>query len=222
METILVIAPHPDDETLGCGGSILRHVSEGKKVHWLIATNMQKDYGFSEEQIKTRKEEINKVTDFYSFSSVHRLNFPTCKLDEIPFNEVIESIGKVINKLQPDTIYLPFKGDAHSDHMIIYNASVVHTKWFRNKKLSQVLIYETLSETDFQNDVTVNTFRPNLYIDISKYIEGKLKAMSVYESETGEFPFPRSLKSIEVLAQKRGIESGFRAAEAFMILRQRK
>lgn len=221
MKKILVVAPHPDDETLGCGGSIFRHIENGDQVHWLIVTKMCSEDGFDLEKIKSRDKEISLISDTYNFSDVHQLNFRTTRLDVYPVAEVVSQIGTVFDEVQPDVVYLPFRADAHSDHRIVYDACSANTKWFRSSYLNEILVYETPSETEFQSDFTVTPFRPNLYVDIAPYLNKKLDAMSLYKGESGEFPFPRSCEALEVLAKKRGVESGFFAAEAFMIIKKR-
>ena len=120
----------------------------------------------------------------------------------------------------PNTGACPFHGDVHSDHRIVSEACVACVKWFRNSFTRELLVYETPSETDFQLDPTQLTFRPNLYVDISPYLDRKLEAVRLYPDETGDFPFPRSSEAVEILARKRGTEAGLKAAEAFMIARQ--
>lgn len=220
MNKILVVAPHPDDETLGCGGTIFRHIENGDLVHWLIVTRMSIDDGFDLEKIKARDKEISQISDIYKFSDVHQLNFRTTKLDVYPMSEIISQIALVFEEVQPGIVYLPFRADAHSDHRIVYDACSASAKWFRASYLKEILVYETLSETEFQSDFTASNFNPNLYVNIAPYLKKKLDAIAVYHGELGEFPFPRSSKSIEVLAGKRGIESGFIAAEAFMIIKK--
>ena len=108
MNKILVIAPHPDDETLGCGGILLRHKAEGDEVHWLIVTGPNEDYGWSAEQVRNRAEEINQVSASYGFIKTHNLALPAVRLDTLPMTELIEKVGSIIKTLQPEVLYVTF------------------------------------------------------------------------------------------------------------------
>ncbi len=220
MKNVLVVAPHPDDESLGCGGALLRHVAEGDKIHWLIITAIQTENGFKNEQVKYRESEIKLVAQQYGFSSVHNLSFPTTKLDITPIGEIIDRISAVFKKNKPEVIYLPHPGDIHTDHKIVFDAVSSCTKWFRYKSIKRVLAYETLSETDYATDLQNYGFRANVFIDINNYLEKKLEIIKIYASELGKFPFPRSEEAIRALAALRGAASGCRAAEAFMLLKE--
>src|SRR5262245_53489895 len=109
---VLVVAPHPDDETLGCGGTLLRHVAEGDEVHWLIVTEMRAELGFPRERIEARKREIETVGGAYGFRGIHRLAFPTTRLDTLPAAELVDRFREVFATVQPEIVYLPFRGDA--------------------------------------------------------------------------------------------------------------
>ena len=218
---ILVLAPHPDDETLGCGGSLLRHKYEGDELYWCIITNISKELGWSEESIKTREKEIKAIEKKYSFSKVFNFKIPTTKVDTVPISDLIQKITDVCNETKPDIVFLPFAGDVHTDHQLISKASQSTLKWFRQPSIKKVLMYETLSETE-NNFIETNSFKPNVFVDISKYLDEKIEAMKIYESEMGDFPFPRSEKNIKALATLRGSQGGFAAAEAFELAFERK
>lgn len=219
MRTI-VIAPHPDDETLGVGGTLLRRKFEGAATGWLIVTSISSEYGYAAKKVDQRAEEITNVSNLYDFDAVFELQFPTTRLDQVPVGDLVDGIASVFKTFQPNEVFLPHPGDVHTDHGAVFNAAVACTKWFRYPSVNRVLIYETLSETDFSMG-TAKEFRPNVFVDIEPYLESKLTAMSLYSSELGEFPFPRSLKAMRALAALRGAASGFKAAEAFELLRER-
>lgn len=220
-ERILVVAPHPDDETLGCGGALLRHKSEQDELHWLIITGMQVDFGFSQEQVQRRECEIQEVVKSYDFSSVNNLRLPTTKLDTLSIGELISNISQVFQDVQPEALYLPYRGDAHTDHQIVFDAVTACTKWFRHPSIRRVLAYETLSETDLSLNPDANGFRPNVFVNITSFLEEKLAIMETYATETGEFPFPRSGQALRALAALRGVACGYQAAEGFMLLKER-
>jgi LmbE family N-acetylglucosaminyl deacetylase len=220
MKKILVVAPHPDDETLGCGGTLLKHKSNGDKIIWLIVTGIIEAEGFSQEKVESRNSEIEKVTHQYDFDMVYRSNFPTTKLDDFPIGKIVENISAVIKAENPEVIYIPYPGDVHSDHKMVFDTVVSCTKWFRYSSIKRILCYETLSETDFGINPDYNGFRPNVFVNIEEFIEKKIDIMKIYESELGEFPFPRSEKAIQALAMLRGAASGCKSAEAFMLLKE--
>lgn len=219
MKTI-VVAPHPDDETLGAGGTLLRRKAEGGKTAWLIMTAISEDTGWSPARINQRKEEIKRVSELFSFDSVFALDFESTRLDTEPMNKLVSAISNAFNSFAPEEVLIPHPSDAHSDHRTTFDAVVACTKWFRYPSVKRVLAYEVLSETDVSLHER-QLFHPNVYVNIEQYLENKLRAMDIYKSETGRFPFPRSHEAIRALAAVRGVASGFNAAEAFQLLRDR-
>jgi N-acetylglucosamine malate deacetylase 1 len=220
MNKVLVIAPHPDDETLGCGGVILRHKSIGDQIFWLIVTVAPEDIGYTSEQISKRTQEIDTVQRAYGFSSVYQCGFTTTMLDVIPRAKIIKKISEVFQKVEPHIVYLPYCGDVHTDHQVVFDATSSCLKWFRYPSVKKALAYETLSETDFDINPVHLGFRPNVFVDISPFLEKKIEIMKIYHNEMGTFPFPRSEEAIRAQAALRGIASGFKAAEAFMLLKE--
>lgn len=219
-KTILVIAPHPDDEILGCGGTILKHIAEGDSVHWCIATTMSEELGFSAERIAARAAEIEKVKKSVGFASVHQFDFPATTLDTLAKSEFVGVFKEVFDQLQPHTVYLPHPADIHSDHTAVFEAAIACTKSFRCPSVKRILCYEVLSETDFQIHPSQAHFQPNVFVDVTPFIQQKIEAMKIYESELAEFPFPRSVEAIEALAKTRGAACGANAAEAFQLLKE--
>jgi LmbE family N-acetylglucosaminyl deacetylase len=215
-----VIAPHPDDETLGAGGALLRAIQSGEDVHWLIVTEMREDLGFSTSAIKKRESEITAVSKAYGFASTIKLGLPATRLDTLPLNDIINPIGSAILDVQPDTVYLPFPGDVHSDHRVVFDAAAACTKSFRYPSVKKIVAMEILSETDFGIDPTQDAFRPNLFVDISAVLDEKIRIMNLFGSEMGEPPFPRSEQNIRALSSWRGSQAGIQAAEAFTVLKE--
>lgn len=219
MSIVLVAAPHPDDETLGCGGTIVRHVADGDEVHWMIATDMSGPE-YSPARAGAREREIDAVAAHYGFAGVHRLGFPAATLDAVPMAERVAAVSQVVRAVAPATVYLPSPGDAHSDHAALFEAAQACTKWFRYPSVRRVRIFETLSETGFCLDPRVAVFRPNLFVDISGHLDAKLAALAIYAGETGEHPFPRSAHAVRALADLRGTAAGVAHAEAFESVRE--
>jgi N-acetylglucosamine malate deacetylase 1 len=217
---VLVVAAHPDDETLGCGGTLLKHNVQGDEIHWLICTAMHENNMYSKKTIEKRSQEINKVAELYEFKETHQLNLPAMKVDEYSMSELILCISSIIKAVQPTTIYLPFKGDVHSDHRKIFEAAYSCTKSFRNPSIKKILMMETLSETEFAPGVKEEIFVPNYFVDISNYLEKKIEIMRCFESEMADHPFPRSERNIRALATLRGATAACEYAESFMLLKE--
>ena len=220
MSRVLVIAPHPDDETLGCGGTLFKHKANNDDIFWFIVTGISADTGWPVDKVKKREKSINNVKKNYGFSQVFNLQLPSTRLDILPFSDLIGEITNVYKEISPEIIYMPFNHDVHTDHQIIAKAFNSTFKWFRYPHIIRVLMYETLSETDF-NFIENKKFCPNVFVNISKYIDMKIEAMSIYNDEMGEFPFPRSEKALRALATLRGSQSGYESAEAFDLVYER-
>jgi len=215
-EKVLVIAVHPDDETLGCGGTLFKHKKNGDSIHWLICTQTDPKGDF----FKKREQEIAEATKKYAFDTVNNLALETTKVDEYTMSELIKKISKVIREIQPSILYLPFKGDVHSDHRKIFEAAYSCTKSFRYPCIKKIYMMETLSETEFAPSTNEDSFIPNTFVDISESFEKKIEVMKVFKSEIAEHPFPRSIRNIEALATLRGATAGCEYAESFVLLKE--
>lgn len=221
MKKILVVSPHADDETLGCGASLLKFRARGCQLHWLLMTEATAQVGFSSTRIQERKKEITQVGRFYGFKSIHSLGLPAARLDGVSKSDLIKKTQESLQAIRPDTILVPFPHDAHSDHRATFEAVLACAKSFRAPFVHRIWAYETLSETGFGNPF-LPSFLPNIYVNVSGVISKKIKAMRLYRGELAKHPFPRSEKAIQALAELRGGESGFAAAEAFMLVKERK
>ena len=217
----LIVAPHPDDELLGCGGTLLKKSSEGGQVGWLLITAITAGAGWSQDKISRRDREIDQVRHGLGVSpeNLYRLDFPTAQLDQVSSSDLISSISRVFQEFMPQEVFLPHPGDIHSDHRITFEACSACTKWFRYPSVQRVLTYETLSETDFGLDQAAGGFRPNLFVDITDHLSRKLELLQIYQSELGQHPFPRSIEAVNAQCLLRGAQRGVVAAEAFQILR---
>ncbi len=218
---ILVISVHPDDETLGCGGTILKHKDNGDEIYWLILTKADKSVEFTEEFVAKRKMEIKIVSNQYGFKQTINLGFITTKLHQVDFNNLIDIISATIKDIKPQIIYMNNRSDIHTDHQVAAKAILSCTKSFRYPFIEKILMYECISETEMAAPLPENMFIPNVYSDISNYIEKKMDIMKIYKSEVQNPPMPRSLENIRALARYRGASCGVDYAEAFMLVRER-
>jgi LmbE family N-acetylglucosaminyl deacetylase len=211
----LIIAPHSDDDILGCGGTIARHVKQGDIVYSCIVT-MAYTPEWTEQQIQDRNDEIDVVAGILGIKEVFRLGLPTVKLDTIPQKTLNDLLFKVIQKVKPDVLYIPHKGDINKDHQLVFESSMVAVRPV-TKVPSRVLSYEVLSSTEWYNQ---DAFNPNVYIDITDTLDIKIKAMEAYKHGLQQPPHPRSIKGITSLATLRGFTIGVEAAEAFSLVRE--
>lgn len=219
MAKILIVAAHPDDETLGAGGTILKHIAEGDEVYWLIVTNIFENQGFSKARIESRQKEIVTVGLHFGFKEIFKLDFPTSTLSGSSLPPLISKISEIFQSVEPEVIYVMNRSDAHSDHKIIFDAVGACTKSFRYPYIKKFLMYECISETEFAPTLPETVFQPNYFVNITPYFEQKIEIMQLYKSEIGEHPFPRSLKNIEALSIFRGAIAGVTYAEAFQLLK---
>ncbi|MDD5774344.1 MAG: PIG-L family deacetylase [Candidatus Omnitrophica bacterium] len=214
---MLVISTHPDDETLGCGGTILKYKSLRRKVAWLNLTDLKEEYGYSRDSVSVRTREIERVKKAYKFDGFYNLRLRPAGLDRYPLDELITRISEVISRFRPGSIILPFRNDVHSDHRIACDAVFSAIKTFRQPCIKKVLMTEVLSETNFSFDDIV--FAPDYFIDIGAFIEKKIKIMKLYKNEMKPHPFPRSEKSLRALAVLRGSQAGCEYAESFKLVK---
>ncbi len=217
---IVVFSTHPDDETLGCGGTLLKSKDNGEILYWIICTRIYEEFGYSRNFIAKRDKEINNVSMQYGFEKIFELDVPTTKLDSFPRDILVDKISKIFDDIKPNIVFLPHRGDVHSDHRIVFDAGYSCTKSFRHKSIKKILMMETLSETEFAPALEECSFIPNYYVDISKYLDEKIKIMKLYKSEIKRHPFPRSERNIKSLASFRGASAGCKAAESFVLLKE--
>ncbi len=208
---VIVIAAHPDDEILGVGGTICRHVKNKDEVYVCVVTKACKPMWSDKYMIKKVVEQ-NKVDKLMGIKKRFNLNLPTVKLNTMPHGELNSKVALIVDKVKPDIIYTHYENDLNYDHTLVFRATMVAA---RPPKRIKILCYETLSETEWG----VGRFAANVWIDISEHMKKKVKAFQIYKSEVKKYPHPRSSEGIRVLAKKRGTEACIKYAEAFVMLR---
>jgi LmbE family N-acetylglucosaminyl deacetylase len=216
---VLAIAPHPDDEVLGAGGTLARLSDAGAEVVVGIVTKGAPPL-FAEAAAERVRCEAQAAHAHLGVARTVFLSQPAARLDEVPHHRLNQAVADLVREVAPDTLLLPFVGDIHLDHQLTFLSGMVAARPHRIGFPSRVLCYETLSETNWNAPLVSPTFAPNVFVDISAQLERKLEAMGLYGSQQRDFPHERSLATIRALAVLRGSTVHRPAAEAFMLMRQ--
>lgn len=216
---ILVIAPHADDEVLGVGGTMARFAAEGAEVYVVIATQgYPPDY--PEEMSENVRQQGFAANRLIGVKETRFLTLPAANLDSVPYREINHQLVEAIHNIQPEVLYIPFNGDLHVDHQRIFLSALVAARPNRINAPTTIYAYETLSETNWNAPYLTPNFVPNVFVDISGYLEMKIQAMEIYASQLKPFPHERSEKTLRALATLRGSTVGRFAAEAFVMVRE--
>lgn len=220
----LVLAPHADDEVLGMGGTIARFADEGKQVVVAILTGHGKyKHPLWEPELWDRiRQEAKQSCAGLGVSDVIFRELPAACLDHVPAWEINRIVSDVLREVQPEEVYIPFCHDLHQDHQAIAYAATVACRPYLGvgRQVKRVLAYETLSETHLAPPYLAPAFQPNVFIDISSYLDKKIEAMRAYESQLQADHLPRSIEALRALARFRGTHIGVEAAESFVLLRE--
>ncbi len=215
----LVLAPHPDDEVLGCGGAMARIAASGGTVEVAVVTR-GREPRFSVEQADEVRAEAEEAHALLGVAHTHFLDLPAAELDRIARADLNMAVGDVVERVKPDTLFVPFVGDLHFDHGLVFEAALVAARPRGTSYPIRVLAYETLSETNWSAPNLSPAFHPNVFIDISDYIETKLRAFACFRSQCRLPPDERSLETLRALATVRGSSVTRLAAEAYMLIRE--
>jgi len=222
MKKILIIAAHPDDEILGCGGTIARLVNEGNEVYTLIlgegitSRDYIRDRKKRESEIKELKKQVSRANEIIGVKEVFTFDFPDNQFDSIPLLNIIKKVEKVKNQIKPDIIFTHYKNDLNIDHKKTYEAVITTTRPIENETVKTIYSFEVLSSTEWNYPTT---FSPNVFFDISRTFKKKIEAMACYKSELRNYPHPRSIKSMELKMEMWGVTVGLEYAEAFNLVR---
>jgi LmbE family N-acetylglucosaminyl deacetylase len=216
---ILILAPHPDDEVLGCGGTIKKLANECNKVYVLVVTRGSSKF-YSDDKIENVRNEALQAHKLLGVKHTFFLDFPAPELDTVPLADISLEISKILNEYKINVLYLPHRGDIHNDHRVVFNAGLVAARPVGDYSVKEIYAYETLSETEWAAPFGDDAFIPTCFVNIENTLDTKKEAMQCFKSQLKAFPNPRSLETIEALAKFRGATVGFKAAEAFMVIRQ--
>lgn len=223
IKTLLVVAAHPDDEVLGCGGTLAKLVKEGASIHVaFMADGVTSRTELSDQSInelKIRRQAAIKACKVLGVDSVTFDDYEDNQLDKVAQLELTKKIEILIHKLRPDTILTHHVGDVNIDHQKVHYAVIPACRPQPGNPVKTILCFETLSSTEWQLPGSASPFIPNIFIDISAHIDKKLEALNAYAKELKDWPHPRSGKGVETLAKYRGMTICVEAAEAFMLTR---
>ncbi|PIR26658.1 MAG: GlcNAc-PI de-N-acetylase [Deltaproteobacteria bacterium CG_4_10_14_0_2_um_filter_43_8] len=226
QKSILIVAAHPDDEVLGCGGTIARFANEGRSVHVLLMADGEgsrvaaKEQFLGESLIVLRNAAAQAACKIMGCASVDHLNLPDNRLDGLELLDVVKQIENFIERYQPSTVFTHHAGDVNIDHRIVHEAVLAACRPQPECSVQELLFFEVPSSTEWSPPGSATPFLPNFFVDISATLKIKIAAMKAYENELRAFPHPRSLVAIDALAKWRGATVGVEAAEAFILGRK--
>ncbi len=215
---VAVLAPHADDEVLGCGGTLARLADQGADTAVIIVTSGTEPR-FSRDYVAGVKAETAAAHAFLQVGRTIHLDLPAAALETVPQGRLNEAVGAALTDFAPDTLLVPFVGDIHVDHQLVFNAALVWARPRSHAAPTKILAYETLSETNWWAPGITPAFAPNCYVDIADQLERKLQAFGMFRSQVKSFPDERSLETIRALARVRGSTVYRDAAEAFAVVR---
>ena len=221
---ILVVVSHPDDEVLGCGGTIARLAKERYDIYLaILGEGITSRYKEREEADTELTKELHKrshqVAELLGIKDLFFNSLPDNRFDAVPLLDVVKIVEDLIEKLEPLAIYTHYSGDLNIDHVITHRAVLTATRPTEGHSVKEIYAFEVPSSTEWAFGQYNGAFNPNVFVDISETLDRKIQAMEIYESETRIFPHPRSQQSLRALAEYRGIAVGLKAAECFKVLR---
>jgi LmbE family N-acetylglucosaminyl deacetylase len=216
---VLVVAAHADDEVLGCGGTIARHVDEGDCVSVVyMADGVGSRGAEGSDELQRRNEARDEALKTLGVTDCYALDFPDNRMDSLPLLDVVQSLEPIFEKLRPTQVYTHHQGDLNVDHRVTHQAVMTACRPLPGRSVNEILTFEVMSSTEWATH-GVSHFVPNTFINISSYLDLKIRALNAYQMELREWPNSRSLLHLKLLAQHRGATVGIDAAEAFQLER---
>jgi len=219
---ILIIAAHPDDEILGCGGTAARLVKQGNEAYTLIlgegitSRDDSRQRKKREKEILQLKKQVHQANEVIGIDEVFTHDFPDNRFDSVSLLDIVKVIETIKNKIKPDIVFTHYEKDLNIDHQITYRAVLTAMRPTAGETVKEIYSFEVLSSTEWNFPLS---FSPDVFFDISGTIDTKLAAMEKYQSELREYPHPRSLKGIRLNAEQWGMKTGLKYAEAFRLVR---
>lgn len=222
---VLVVAAHPDDEVIGCGGTISIFASEGCEVYTLIlgegitSRDASRDRHKREEEIRTLKKQVEDANNILGVKKIYTFDFPDNRFDTVPLLDIIKTIEKIKCDIKPDIVFTHHQGDLNIDHQITFRAVMTACRPIKDESVKEIYSFEIPSSTEWNAPSSLTYFMPDYFVNINKSLEAKTNALKEYKTELRDFPHPRSLKAVELNAKQWGVRVGVGAAEAFKIVR---
>jgi LmbE family N-acetylglucosaminyl deacetylase len=223
-ERILIIAAHPDDEVLGCGGTIARLCKDGHRVTVAIlgegvtSRSVKREEADPKEVENLRRKSL-KASKILGAADVRFFGLPDNRFDTLALLDVVKNIEGLLEEFQPVVVYTHYSGDLNVDHQVTFRAVLTATRPIMGGTVTRLLSFEVPSSTEWSFGRIGSQFNPNYFVDVDETLETKIEAMACYEGEVREFPHPRSPEALRVLARNRGAAVGMSAAEAFEVVR---
>lgn len=220
---ILVVAAHPDDEVLGCGGTIAKMANEGHSVHiCILGEGMTSRVGASKEEVKALHAHAQNAAEILGASDVTLHKLTDNRFDTLPLLDITKIVEQHIETIRPEEVYTQHGGDLNIDHVCTFRAVLTATRPMEKSPVKKVYAYEVMSSTEWAFQQFAPIFVPNVFVDISTTLQKKIEAMQAYKTESREFPHPRSSKNLEACATRWGSVAGCNAAEAFQLIQERR
>lgn len=221
---VLVIAAHPDDEVLGCGGTAARLIGEGHEVHFAIlgegmTSRHPQRSDADAKQLAILHQQTHAAAEKLGVKNVTLHKLPDNRLDTVPLLEVVKLVEDLVDRVKPEVIYTHHAGDLNVDHGVIHRAVLTATRPIAGQPVLEIYAFEVASSTEWAFQRIEPSFRPNVFVDITRTLEAKIAAMECYESEARKFPHPRSPEALRAIATRWGSVVGCGAAEAFELVR---
>ena len=222
----LIVAAHPDDEVLGCGGSMAKWAEQGNQVDVLIlaegatSRDNKRDRDLRSDELSKLKKCANDSAKVLGINSIHLLNFPDNRMDSVDLLDIVKQVEKYINKIKPEIVLTHHAYDLNIDHQLTHQSVVTACRPEPMHSVKRILSFEVASSTEWQAPIASKAFIPNWYENVSDTISKKTKALKAYKDEMRDWPHPRSLRAVKNLAKWRGATIGCEAAEAFMLIRE--
>ncbi len=222
---ILVVAAHPDDEVLGCGGTVAKLSKEGYECYTLILGegktsrgNLSDDTSFKSE-LAILSKEITKANEALGVKKVFTAQFPDNRFDSVSLLDIVKEVERIKGKVQPDIIFTHHVGDLNVDHQVTAKAVITATRPMKGETVRDIYAFEVPSSTEWNSFAKETVFVPNIFFNITDTVDTKLKSMDMYKSELREYPHPRSLQHIKELARTNGTKVGLDYSENFSLIR---
>lgn len=224
MKSILIIAAHPDDEVLGCGGTIAKLADQGAVIHVAFLADgvfsRVDDVGVQQAELAARRAAAQTACDILGVKSIFFGDFPDNRMDTVALLDIIREVEKLIGLRRPDTVFTHHSGDLNVDHRRVHEAVATACRPQHGHPVKALLCFEVPSSTEWQLSDSAPAFMPNWFVDISETLDRKLAALDAYAAELRAWPHPRSRQGVEHLARWRGATAGVEAAEAFVLGRR--